>query len=54
MGWKADFAATGIFPSSRFTIWHAADPGLSGDMKFNAQHYKPDLVRAPGSTGPPC
>lgn len=30
-----------------FKIWHMGDTGLFGDMKFIADHYKPDLVLAP-------
>jgi L-ascorbate metabolism protein UlaG (beta-lactamase superfamily) len=30
-----------------FKIWHMGDTGLFGDMKFIAEHYKPDLVLIP-------
>jgi L-ascorbate metabolism protein UlaG (beta-lactamase superfamily) len=30
-----------------FRIWHMGDTGLFGDMKFIAEHYKPDLVLIP-------
>jgi L-ascorbate metabolism protein UlaG (beta-lactamase superfamily) len=30
-----------------FKIWHMGDTGLFPDMKFIAEHYKPDLVLAP-------
>jgi L-ascorbate metabolism protein UlaG (beta-lactamase superfamily) len=30
-----------------FKIWHMGDTGLFGDMKFIAEHYKPDLVMIP-------
>jgi L-ascorbate metabolism protein UlaG (beta-lactamase superfamily) len=30
-----------------FKIWHMGDTGLFGDMKFIAEHYKPDLVMMP-------
>ena len=30
-----------------FRIWHMGDTGLFGDMKFIAEHYKPDLVLMP-------
>ncbi len=30
-----------------FKIWHMGDTGLFSDMKFIAQHYKPDLVLIP-------
>lgn len=30
-----------------FTIYHAGDTGVFGDMKFIAQYYKPDLVMLP-------
>lgn len=30
-----------------FKIWHMGDTGLFSDMKFIAEHYKPDLVLAP-------
>jgi len=30
-----------------FKIWHMGDTGLFGDMKFVAEHYKPDLVLLP-------
>ena len=30
-----------------FKIWHMGDTGLFGDMKFIAEHYKPDLVLMP-------
>lgn len=28
-------------------IWHMGDTGLFGDMKFIADHYKPDIVMVP-------
>jgi L-ascorbate metabolism protein UlaG (beta-lactamase superfamily) len=30
-----------------FKIWHMGDTGLFSDMKFIAEHYKPDLVLIP-------
>lgn len=30
-----------------FRIWHMGDTGLFSDMKFIAEHYKPDVVLAP-------
>ena len=30
-----------------FRIWHMGDTGLFTDMKFIAEHYKPDLVLIP-------
>lgn len=30
-----------------FRIWHMGDTGLFGDMKWIAEHYKPDLVLLP-------
>ncbi len=30
-----------------FRIWHMGDTGLFGDMKFIADHYKPNLVLMP-------
>jgi L-ascorbate metabolism protein UlaG (beta-lactamase superfamily) len=30
-----------------FKIWHMGDTGLFSDMKFIAEHYKPDLVMIP-------
>ena len=30
-----------------FKIWHMGDTGLFGDMKFIADHYKPDVVLVP-------
>lgn len=30
-----------------FKIWHMGDTGLFTDMKFIAEHYKPDLVMIP-------
>ena len=30
-----------------FKIWHMGDTGLFSDMKFIAEHYKPDVVLAP-------
>lgn len=30
-----------------FKIWHMSDTGLFSDMKFIAEHYKPDVVLAP-------
>jgi L-ascorbate metabolism protein UlaG (beta-lactamase superfamily) len=30
-----------------FRIWHMGDTGLFGDMKWIAEHYKPDLVMIP-------
>jgi L-ascorbate metabolism protein UlaG (beta-lactamase superfamily) len=30
-----------------FRIWHMGDTGPFGDMKFIAEHYKPDLVLVP-------
>ena len=30
-----------------YKIWHMGDTGLFGDMKFIAEHYKPDLVLMP-------
>ncbi len=30
-----------------YKIWHMGDTGLFGDMKFIAEHYKPDLVLIP-------
>jgi L-ascorbate metabolism protein UlaG (beta-lactamase superfamily) len=30
-----------------FKIWHMGDTGLFGDMKFIADHYKPDVVLMP-------
>lgn len=30
-----------------FKIWHMGDTGLFGDMKWIAEHYKPDLVLIP-------
>ena len=30
-----------------FKIWHMGYTGLFGDMKFIAEHYKPDLVMIP-------
>jgi L-ascorbate metabolism protein UlaG (beta-lactamase superfamily) len=30
-----------------FRIWHMGDTGLFGDMKWIAEHYKPDVVMMP-------